>query len=67
MTRLLPIQLALHNLKQMQLPPRCQCTEEQAVDMLRLLTGQDFGTDTVAWEKWLIQNQPEDIDFGKYD
>jgi len=57
MPRLLPLTVALRTLKKQHLPPRCKITDEQAVDWLRKLTGQDFGTDATAWSNWLRENR----------
>ena len=57
MPRLLPITVALRTLKKQPLPRRCRITDEEAVDWLRKLTGQDLGTDADAWSHWLQENR----------
>jgi hypothetical protein len=54
--RPLPTTVALRALKGQQLPPHCWINREQAVDRLRRLTGQDFGTDAAGWAEWLRQH-----------
>lgn len=56
MPRLTPTTIALRTLQGQQLPQRCRITREQAADWLRGITGQDFGTDAVAWAEWLRQH-----------
>ncbi len=57
--RLHPISLALRYLKgQSSVRGRTVfASEEAAVDCLRRLTGQDFGTDAVQWGEWLRRNR----------
>jgi hypothetical protein len=54
MSRLTLAQLALANFKQL-IPPgeRGYCSREKALERLKRWTGQDFGDDIRAWEKWV--------------
>ncbi len=56
MSSLRPSTVALRALRGQQLPPRCRLTPDQAVEWLKRLTGQDFGTDATAWAGWLRDN-----------
>jgi hypothetical protein len=49
MPRLLPETVALRTLRGEQVPARCAITREQAIALLKLATGQDFGDDTDKW------------------
>lgn len=49
MPRLLPETVALRTLRGEQVPARCAITREQAIDLLRRATGQDFGEDADKW------------------
>lgn len=58
MSRLTPIQGALMNLRQ-QIPRdqgRLYLTAEEAAELLKRLTGKDFGLDADKWEQWVAQN-----------
>lgn len=49
MPRLLPETVALRTLRGEQVPVRCAITREQAIDLLKRATGQDFGDDADKW------------------
>lgn len=49
MTKLLPETIALRTLRGQQLPPRGRITREQAIELLKRITGQDFGDDADKW------------------
>lgn len=49
MPRLLPETVALRTLRGEQVPARCAITREQAIDLLKSITGQDFGDDAIKW------------------
>jgi hypothetical protein len=49
MSRLLPETVALRTLRGEQVPARCAITREQAIDLLKCATGQDFGDDADKW------------------
>lgn len=61
MTRLMPIQLLVVNLKQ-GLPPGAvgYSTREEAYEELKKYTGQDFGHDIRAWRRWISKNMKEE-------
>lgn len=49
MPRLLPETVALRTLRGEQVPARCAITREQAIDLLKSVTRQDFGDDADKW------------------
>lgn len=49
MPKLLPETVALRTLRGEQVPARCRITREQAIDLLKRTTGQDFGEDADKW------------------
>jgi hypothetical protein len=53
MPRLSPETVALRTLRGEQVPARCRITREQAQDLLRRITGQDFGEDADKWTAYL--------------
>lgn len=56
--RLHPITIALRSLRgERSLHGRPLPTPERALEILRLLTGQDFGTDAATWGAWLRANR----------
>jgi hypothetical protein len=58
MGMLTPLQGFLLNLKQ-EIEPgsREYLTKEQALEMLKRVTGQDFGYDAEKWQLWLQKNK----------
>lgn len=58
MIRLTAKQILLRNLQQRipQQHKRLYMTREEAYEMLKERTGQDFGYDVDAWKKWLKAN-----------
>jgi hypothetical protein len=57
--RLRPLSLALRALRgQRSIHGRALPSPEEALDLLRRLTGQDFGEDAAAWGACLRDNQP---------
>jgi hypothetical protein len=54
MSRLLPLQGALKNLKG-EIPegPREYLPREQALEFLKRLSGEDFGYDVERWREWI--------------
>lgn len=58
MSRLLPLQGLLLNLKQ-QIPvhDRAYLPKERALELLRRWTHQDFGDDLAAWESWIAAHE----------
>ena len=58
MARLTPLQGFLLNLKQeIKRGTREYLTQNQARQMLKRVTGQDFGYDAEKWKEWLIKNK----------
>jgi hypothetical protein len=49
MSKLRPETVALRTLRGEQVPARCAITREQAIDLLKRATGQDFGDDADKW------------------
>jgi len=49
MSRLRPETVALRTLRGEQVPARCAITREQAIDLLKRVTGQDFGDEADKW------------------
>jgi hypothetical protein len=56
--RLTPLQGLLLNLNQeIERWDRAYLTQEKALQMLKNVTGQDFGYDVEKWKEWLIANK----------
>ena len=60
--RLKPYQILLYNLKEKFHPDdgatrRIYMTKEDAYNMLKTLTEQDFGYDVEKWEEWLKEKK----------
>lgn len=61
MSRMMPLDGALKNLKQ-EIPPgrrKDYLTREEALDLLVKWTGQNFGFDADKWADWLRVNKPD--------
>jgi hypothetical protein len=59
MSRLMPFEGLIKNLRQ-EIPqsrPREYLTREQAYELLKKWSGQDFGMDDKRWESWAIENK----------
>ncbi len=57
MTRLLPYELIIENMKgSLRKSMRGYSPKEEAYESLKKMTGMDFGYDIQAWEKWLKAN-----------
>ena len=66
MSHLFPFEGLILNLKQEIRPGRrAYLTKEKAYETLKKWTGQDFGYDVAAWEKWLTDHN-EIIDQRQY-
>jgi hypothetical protein len=58
MSQLMPLEGLLLNLKQ-EIPPhrrREYLPKERALELLKQWTGQDFGDDVAAWERWIAEH-----------
>jgi hypothetical protein len=61
MSRLYPLEGLLLNLKQEIAPGRREyLPREQAYELLKEWTGQDFGYDIEAWEAWIEKNEEKE-------
>jgi hypothetical protein len=58
MTRLLPLRGLIMNIKGelSQTQRRLYIPKERAYELLKALTGQDFGEDIEAWENWVNEH-----------
>ena len=61
MSLLLPHQMLLHNLGGKVTPEmgRIYIGKEKALDLLRQITGQDFGENVKEWTQWIGQHKDE--------
>ena len=63
--RITPSQLCLKNLKG-EIPAymrREYMPKEQALEMLKAMTGQDFGLDVQRWEEWIAEQEATGVVF----
>lgn len=63
--RLTPIKLCIKNLKG-EIPTYMQReyrSKEQAISMLKAMTGQDFGEDVEQWEQWIKSQEAAGVRF----
>ena len=58
MSQLMPLEVLLLNLKQEISPVRRReyLPKERALQLLKEWTGQDFGDDVAAWERWIAEH-----------
>lgn len=58
MSRIMPLEGALRNLKQ-EVPSerrREYVSRDRALELLKKWTGQDFGFDVAKWEAWIVEH-----------
>jgi hypothetical protein len=72
MTRASHLEIAISNLKgeiKREGYSRIVLSKEQAIDLLRRATGQDFGDDIAKWEEWVAEHgkaiEEERVRFGR--